>query len=352
MSDQNQPPSQPPAGFYPDASGTMRWWDGRAWTEHTQVSSPPQQALPPAGWHPDPRGESRLRYWDGRQWTAHVDPPIAASPASEEGQSSSKGQQPLASPIDEPGRSATVESVQGPITAQVSRSDDNPVAAWVKTHRGLTAVAAVFAALILIGSLAQADETPEEVEGNLAAESTPAPEEVIETPEPEITAEPDPEPTPEPKDDGIPNKQANFLSIVERAALKAESGNEIAVVKARKKRGRDICALMPALKATNWVGEVEDASTELGGDSGVLALRLNDSVAVQTWNNSASDIGSNTLISPSSSLYDKLGNLSEGDKVTFSGRFVRAPNCLEEQSLIDENGVLTPDFSFKFSSIN
>lgn len=31
-------------GFYPDSSGAMRWWDGSAWTEHTQQSAPVQMA--------------------------------------------------------------------------------------------------------------------------------------------------------------------------------------------------------------------------------------------------------------------------------------------------------------------
>lgn len=38
MSDVQQ---QTPAGWYPDAAGVMRWWDGRAWTEHV---APQQQA--------------------------------------------------------------------------------------------------------------------------------------------------------------------------------------------------------------------------------------------------------------------------------------------------------------------
>jgi hypothetical protein len=348
MSDTGQPPQQPPAGFYPDATGTIRWWDGGAWTEHTQAGPPPQQTLPPAGWHPDPRGESNLRYWDGRQWTAHVDPPVTASPVSAVEQTSTAAEQTSNSAaVEEPDKTATLESPQGLAAAQ-SPANDSPVVAWIKSNKILSVCAAVITFLILVAALGS---TGEEVNGDLASESSAVPDEVVETPEPAVTEEPDPEPTPEPADDGIPNKQASFLKIVERAALKAESGNEFAVVKARKKRGRDICVLMPALRATNWVGEVEDASTELGGDSGVLALQIADDIAVQTWNNSASDIGSNTLINPNSSLYEKLGNLSEGDKVTFSGRFVRAPGCLEEQSLVDENGVLTPDFSFKFSSI-
>lgn len=31
-------------GFYPDSSGVMRWWDGSAWTEHTQRAAPVQMA--------------------------------------------------------------------------------------------------------------------------------------------------------------------------------------------------------------------------------------------------------------------------------------------------------------------
>ena len=45
-----QPPSgiNPPAGFYPDTAGTMRWWDGNAWNGHIQPSGPVQTAVAPA----------------------------------------------------------------------------------------------------------------------------------------------------------------------------------------------------------------------------------------------------------------------------------------------------------------
>lgn len=32
-------------GWYDDGSGTMRWWDGTAWTERTQSPPPPQSGL-------------------------------------------------------------------------------------------------------------------------------------------------------------------------------------------------------------------------------------------------------------------------------------------------------------------
>ena len=30
------------------------------------------QALPAAGWYPDPADASRIRWWDGQKWTEHV----------------------------------------------------------------------------------------------------------------------------------------------------------------------------------------------------------------------------------------------------------------------------------------
>ena len=50
MSDSGQPPetSKPPAGFYPDSSGAMRWWDGNAWTDRMQQSEQPPPPAAPA----------------------------------------------------------------------------------------------------------------------------------------------------------------------------------------------------------------------------------------------------------------------------------------------------------------
>jgi hypothetical protein len=61
---QDEPPQQlPPPGWFPDPNGQgLRWWDGRAWTEHV---SPPAGAAAPAGPGEFPPERRRFRLWVG-----------------------------------------------------------------------------------------------------------------------------------------------------------------------------------------------------------------------------------------------------------------------------------------------
>lgn len=59
MTDHNNPNSpKPVAGYYPDAQGIQRYWDGNAWTEHTQQ-------MPAAG-PPPPNSTSSAK--SEREW--------------------------------------------------------------------------------------------------------------------------------------------------------------------------------------------------------------------------------------------------------------------------------------------
>lgn len=76
--------SDVPAGWYsdPDDKGvTQRFWDGRAWTDHTRLRSAVEEEHIPAGWYPDPDdGGVGARYWDGRDWTERTRASLRPSP--------------------------------------------------------------------------------------------------------------------------------------------------------------------------------------------------------------------------------------------------------------------------------
>lgn len=57
---------KPPAGWYPHSTGTVRWWDGEQWTEHTPPP-PPTQAAPAAAAPPEQpaHGDPVLRAAEG-----------------------------------------------------------------------------------------------------------------------------------------------------------------------------------------------------------------------------------------------------------------------------------------------
>ena len=150
-----------------------------------------------------------------------------------------------------------------------------------------------------------------------------------------------------------PADQREFIEIVQDTQNDANDANEIEIVRLRQERGEDLCAALPDdLEVSDWFGAVEEVETTMGGDGGVLTLALGDDISVGTWNNGLSDVGSGTLIDPNSDAYGELADLEEDDVVKFSGGFVSdGDNCLEEQSLMDSNGVETPTFSFKFSAI-
>lgn len=148
----------------------------------------------------------------------------------------------------------------------------------------------------------------------------------------------------------LPEDQRAFLGAVGAGQEAAEDATELQVVEARKTRADAMCeVLSPDKSVTDWIGTVENVETTLGGDGGVLALQVAEEVKVSTWNNGMSDIGDNTIIEEGTALWDQMVPLEEGDMVTFSGKFIKASDCISESSLMDENGMRTPDFVFRFT---
>jgi hypothetical protein len=269
------------------------------------------------------------RYWDGAQWTEHT-APIAPDPSF------------LAS---------QAQQYSAPVPVAPLQKN------WFLRHKIITAVLVLFV-VGLIGSAAGANDgskpTASSTKQQLTS-TTPSKSAATDS-KPSPSSAPTPSPTPTPTQTPAPQltAQDKFFVIVSKGQSVAnDTDNEIAVVQARKARGKALCLLLPrTLRVNGWTGTIEDVSTELGGDKGVLSIDLGHGIAVETWNNSFSDAGSGTMIATNSRVYRALAKVSDGDRVKFSGNFIRdGSNCLEEQSLMDVNGMKTPDFSFKFSSV-
>jgi len=216
---------------------------------------------------------------------------------------------------------------------------------WFLRHKILTGTLAAVALFGVVGAL-----SPDSEGDNTHSEA------VTSTPESgsgaaDTGAE---APADAPVEDAAPSQEDKFIDAVEAAADDVDGAdNELQVVKARHARAKAIQqVLRPSIRVKNWTGTVEDVSTTLGGDSGVVEISLTDDIKVATWNNGGSDFMDHTLIDVDSPLYDRLADLSEGDKVSFSGKFIRdAESGIGEQSLLDENGMTTPTFTFKFASL-
>jgi hypothetical protein len=153
-------------------------------------------------------------------------------------------------------------------------------------------------------------------------------------------------------ENGPPNEQALNAAVTTGKNAFDGTDNEIRQGQAQSMRNQALCAAVPTFQATNWVGSINSISTN-GGGKGVLELQIGPDTKIATWNNVLSDVSDNTLIPQTSPIYGKLANLSEGDKVTFSGRFFHdGDNCLEEQSLTKVGKMDTPNFVFRFTSLD
>jgi len=264
----------------------------------------------PAGWFPDPENPEQLRYWDGSIWTEHR------------------------APMNRPNPETIPTS---PVGTGAGHGDPNDgVGAkknWFARHKVLTGIAASLGIMVCIGTLIPDDNSDAATDRTTA--TTNKDSQVTSAAKPKVSQE------------------DRFIDAVNKAADEADDAdNEMKVVQLRHVRAKNIREIVPSLKVTDWNGTIDDVSTTLGGDSGVISIKLDDDIKVSTWNNGLSDISDHTLIKEDSPLYASLADLEEGDKVEFSGKFIRdAEDGIDEQSLMDINGVTSPEFTFRFKSV-
>lgn len=162
MSNTSGGPQLPP-GYYQDAQGTMRWWDGSGWTQQTQQSAPPASSPygqpsstsygPPAtsGSASDPWFKKK-RWWvvgavgllvivaalgggDTEEPAPTASDPAAADAAQSGGGSSAKkgadgsSKEPLEEPVEEP---AEPQALKVPAGQMLDEFEGNEAAADIK----------------------------------------------------------------------------------------------------------------------------------------------------------------------------------------------------------------------------
>lgn len=160
---------------------------------------------------------------------------------------------------------------------------------------------------------------------------------------------PAPAPAPEP---AMPPAEAAMLAAVQTAMTQtSQATNDMQIGGIRARRAQGICAAIKSLQIANWIGRVTKVSANSDG-KGVLTVELADNIVVKTWNNDLSDIGSKTLIEPTSPLFQKASMLREGQAVRFSGSFIKGDvDCVRESSMTLKGSMEEPDFIFRFSDI-
>lgn len=166
----------------------------------------------------------------------------------------------------------------------------------------------------------------------------------------------DPTPAPEPPEPELtfPPQQQAFLDALDEAKTEYnEAPNELKKSAVRRNRKSKIKKVLKGKKAIkNWVGVISELGTT-GDGNAYLTVKIPESDAsIQTWNNEFSDISSNTLIGPRSSLYEAVSDLSTGQKVRFSGTFRSGRlDFVHEASLSEYGSMDEPEFIFKFTSV-
>ena len=149
-----------------------------------------------------------------------------------------------------------------------------------------------------------------------------------------------------------PGEEIDFIIVIEKYVKSfSEAKNELQQAILRDERKQDTAKLVGSMYIKSWIGTINELSTNSEGKA-ILSVRISPHIEIKTWNNSISDIMSNTLIEKGTLLYKTLTHLSTGQKVKFSGSFFpSADDFIEETSMTIRGSMTNPEFLFKFESI-
>jgi hypothetical protein len=146
--------------------------------------------------------------------------------------------------------------------------------------------------------------------------------------------------------------EEQFIALVQAAMNKyTDADNDMAKGGVHVWRKNEICKALSSLDIENWNGQIYSLSSNSDG-KGVVEIAIAPNIYVKTWNNSLSDISDHTLIEPGTTVFRILSNLKKGDRVRFSGKFLRNDvDCVREGSMTQSGSMTEPEFIFQFSNV-
>lgn len=149
----------------------------------------------------------------------------------------------------------------------------------------------------------------------------------------------------------IPSDQREFVDVLgEYREMFNTAKNNIVKQELRNARANALLKADIEQSVSGWVGEVR--SIDVAGDDGVLSVEIADDIYVTTWNNTFSDISDQTLIPRGSEAYMAILDLSRGDEIRFSGKFLPSEeDYFKEGSLTIDGSMRDPEYLFRFNSI-
>lgn len=151
----------------------------------------------------------------------------------------------------------------------------------------------------------------------------------------------------------MPSDQLNFVSTVteSRNRYTQSRGNEMAQGAIRPERAARLCQMGYPRSVYEWVGTIRQATTN-GEGRGVISIEIAPEIYVKTWNNALSDIGDNTLLDPTSPVFQAASGMRVGQRVRFSGAFLRGrTDCVNESSMTMDGSMRKPEFLMRFTSL-
>ena len=150
----------------------------------------------------------------------------------------------------------------------------------------------------------------------------------------------------------LPATQNSFIKLIGDYKTRfGKASNELQESAMRDERAKAIVSVLgPQLEADGWLGTLRQLETNTEGKA-IVTVRLAPDLDILTWNNALTDSIYSTMIEKSSPVYASLMDMSVGDKVKVSGRFIPTDGDLLEGSITIKGAMTAPEFLFRFSDI-